>query len=287
MKKYRFTKRKIFDAHSHIGRFGPQKIKGKIINPFLDREIDSAKEQKEYMEKLGITEAIVMPHYVPDQKTPFDVYNPLVLDTILKLDNVYGALWVSPLSQNSQKTRKVLESLPIKKIVALKISPTSWPEKCSPDPATWNEKFRKNMEAIIETAQDNNLVIQTHTGSGNSYILEYIPFVKKYAKNLKIQFVHMGGSTSGHFVFIPLFIKWLKRGYDFYCDTSFCRSFAPAWLVREMQKEYPKSLNRILFGSDNPWGIFESEYWKVEAINCPEKIKEKIFYQNANRLYGK
>ena len=96
----------------------------------------------------------------------------------------------------------------------------------------------------------------------------------------------MGGSAGGHFAFVPRFIKWLKEGYDFYCDTSFCRGFGPAWLMRKMNKIYPEGMDRILFASDNPWGMFESEFWRIESINCRNEIKQKIFYNNAKHLYG-
>lgn len=250
--EYNPRNRKIFDAHSHIGRFGKWRIKGNDVEPFLGREITNAQEQKEYMQRLGITKAIIMPHYTPNQAMPFDIFNPIVLDTVSTIENVYGALWVSPLSENIYKTKKVLDSLPINKIVALKISPDSWPRGLTINPGKWDDEFKENIEAITEAAKKHNLVIQTHTGSGNSHILEYVPFVEKYGQGLKIQFVHMGGSASGHFAFVPRFIEWLKQGYDFYCDTSWCKGFGPSWLVKEMQEKYPEGLDRILFASDNP-----------------------------------
>ncbi|MBW3003442.1 amidohydrolase [Candidatus Woesearchaeota archaeon] len=277
---------KIFDSHSHIGKFGKWNMKGNLVEPFVGREITNAKEQKVYMTDQGVTKAIVVPHYTPDQNIPFDVYNPIVVDVSAKLENVYGGLWVSPLKENTEKTTNVLKSLPLKKIVALKISPDSWPKGITPDPKTWDKQFKINMENIIKAAKDHDLVIQTHTGSNNSDILNYVPFIEKYGKGLKIQFVHMGGSAGGHFAFVPRFIEWLKQGHDFYCDTSFCKGFAPAWLVREMLKKYPKGINNILFASDNPWGLFKSEYWRIEGIDCDRKIKNKILYENADKLYS-
>lgn len=282
---YNLKRRKVFDTHSHIGKFGKWVMKGNSIEPFKGREISNAKEQKSYMGKLKITKAIVMPHYTPNQSVPFDKFNPVVLNVCSKLKNVYGALWVSPLEENADKTNKVLDILPKSKVVALKMSPDSWPRGISYNPKTWNKKFKMNIKKIINAVKKHNLVLHTHTGSGNSDIREYVPFVEQYGKGLKIQFVHMGGSAGGHFAFVPRFIGWLKKGYDFYCDTSFCKGFGPAWLVNDMQKKYSKGLDKILFASDNPWGIFESEFWRIEAINCSDKIKNKIFYENACKLY--
>ena len=132
------------------------------------------------MKKVGISKAIVMPHYVPDQSVPFTKYNPIVLDTISKLDNVFGGLFVSPLPENTSRTKEVLRSLPVKKIVAFKMSPDSWPKGVTPNPETWSPEFKSNVEAIINAAKKYDLVIQTHTGSGNSDPREYAPFVEKY-----------------------------------------------------------------------------------------------------------
>lgn len=278
--------RKVFDAHGHIGKFGSWTMKKNVVEPFVGREIENYEDQENYMKKNNIAKAIIMPHYTPDQSIPYDKYNPIVFETISKLDNVYGAVWVSPLPENTEKTKEVLNSLPIEKIVALKMSPDSWPKgKYTPDPKTWDEEFKSNMELIIDAAKKHDLVIQTHTGSNNSEIMEYVPFVESYGKGVKIQFVHMGGSAGGHFAFVPRFIEWLKEGYEFYCDTSFCKGFGPSWLVQEMQEKYPKGLDNIMFACDNPWGIFESEYWRIEAIDCSDEIKQKIFYDNANNLY--
>jgi len=285
---YKKIDRKIFDSHSHLGKFGTQPMKGNDVAPFKGREVTNSDEQKEYMKEMGITKAIVMPHYVPDQSIPFDEYNPIVLDTVSKLDNVYGALWVSPLSENTKKTKDVLDSLPINKIKALKMSADSWPKGIGQNPETWDEEFKKNMDLIIKSAKKHDLILHIHTGTGNSdFKTQIYPFIKYAGKEVKLQIVHMGSSAGGTFAFVPRFIELLKEGYNLYCDTSFTRSFGPNWLIKELEEKYPDGLNRVMFGSDNPWGLFPSEYWKIEAIDCSEEIKEKVFYNNASELYEK
>lgn len=281
------NERKIFDAHSHIGKFGIQRMKGRDVEPFQGREVTNAEEQKIYMEKNGITKAIVMPHYVPDQKTPFEKYNPIVLDVVSKLDNVCGALWVSPLIENTEYTKKVLDSLPIDKIKALKLSADSWPKGIGMNPETWDKKFKENMDLILDACKKHGLILHVHTGSGDSdFRTQIYPFIEYAGKNIKLQIVHMGSSAGGIFAFVPRFIDLLKQGYNLYCDTSFARTFGPNWLVKELEKHYPEGLNRVLFGSDNPWGLFPCEYCKIETIDCSEEIKNKIFYENTNKLYS-
>jgi len=284
-KEYNINKRKIFDAHCHIGRFGKQTFRGFEVEPFKGREIFDAESLKKYMDRLGIDKCLIVPHYTFDQITAFH-NNKIIIEVISKLDNVYGGLWVSPLRENTERTEKVLKSLPKEKIKALKICPQSWPKgKYTIDPDTWDSTIKDNMEKIMNAAKKHDLVLHMHTGTGNSDITCYAKFVEEYGKNLKIQFVHMGTSPGGHFSFVPRFINWLKQGYDFYCDTAETRGFAPSWLVKELQEKYPKGLNRVLFATDNPWGVFESAFWSVEAIDCKEEVKNKIFYTNSCELY--
>lgn len=277
--------RRIFDVHTHIGKFGKWFLKGREIEPFKNREIDSVESLRTFMKEKGIDYIIVMPHYTPDQKKPFVEYNPLVIECISKIENAYGGLWISPREDVWHLSEKILDGELPPKIKVLKISPDSWPKGVSMNPDSWNETFRKNFEEIMNFARKRNLIIHSHTGSGNSDIMDYVPFVETYGKKVKLHFVHMGGSAGGHFAFIPRFIEWLKDGYDFYCDTSFCRGFAPYLLVRKLLEEYPKGLSRIMFASDNPWGLWESEFWRVEGMPVEDDIKEKIFYHNAAEVY--
>lgn len=282
---FNIKNRKIFDAHCHIGLFGKQSIRGFVVEPFKEREVFNLESFKKYLQKKGINKSLIVPHYTFDPVSAFE-NNKIVLDIISKTENIYGGLWVNPLPSESERTKKVLNSLPIDKILVLKLCPQAWPKgKHTMDPDSWNSEFTENMKKIMNYAKKYDLILHMHTGTGNSDIRHYAKFVEEFGKDLKIQFVHMGSSPGGHFAFVPRFIEWLKKGYDFYCDTSESRGFAASWLIKKMEKEYPAGLNRILFASDNPWGMFESEFWKIEAIDCSDEIKEKIFYSNSKKLY--
>jgi uncharacterized protein len=286
MEEFNTKKRKIFDAHCHIGLFGKQNIRNTTIEPFKDREIYDIKTLKKHIEEKKINKAIIVPHYTFDQKTAFE-NNKKILEIISKIENIYGGIWANPLPTETEKNKKALEIIPNKKIIAIKICPQAWPKgKYTMDPDTWDSEFAENMKNIIYCTKKHNLIIQMHTGTGNSDIRHYSKFVDEFGNGLRIQFIHMGSSPGGHFSFIPRFIDWLKKGYDFYCDTAESRGFAASWLVKTMEKEYPEGINRILFASDNPWGMFESEYWKVEGIKCSEEIKNKIFYSNTCKAYN-
>ncbi|MBI2135757.1 amidohydrolase family protein [Candidatus Woesearchaeota archaeon] len=306
----------IFDTHLHVGSFGINFMKQREVDIFGSRDIKNAEDMKAFMKTNKVSKALIVPYYNSDIKYPFIVGNKAVLailnDSKLStaknknnnLENVYGALWVSPLKElaehndeiltgklldNEQLNRKTSKNLLREKIVALKFSHNSWPEHTTADPKTWKPKFRIEMEKILDFAHKNDLVIHLHTASESAVINAYGPFIKEYGERnsykLKFQFVHMGNSAAGIIAFVPRFIEWLQAGYNFYCDTSGAWGFGPEWLINEMQKKHPAGLNNILFASDYPWGNFQGEYWKISGINCDNGIKEKIFWENADRLY--
>ena len=288
---------KIFDTHLHVGSFGINFMKQREVDIFGSRGIKNAEDLKAFMQKNTISKALIVPHYNADIRYPFVVGNKMVLSITKSLESVYGALWVSPLKELAEYNNAIIGNLDNKsavtklpdKIVALKLSHNSWPEHTTANPKTWKPKFRIEMEKIFDFAQRNDLVIHLHTASESAVINAYEPFIKEYGERnnykLKLQFVHMGNSAAGIIAFVPRFIEWLQQGYDFYCDTSGAWGFGPEWLVNEMQKKYSKGLNNILFASDYPWGNFAAEYHKIASINWDTEIKDKIFWENAEKLY--
>ncbi|MEK6874214.1 MAG: amidohydrolase family protein [Nanoarchaeota archaeon] len=278
----------IFDAHSHIGIFGSQYLKGRDITIFEGCEVASVSDQLNHMKSKGITTAVVVPHYTPDLHYPFDVLNPLVLDAA-QHDGILGGLWVNPMPDCVEQTLHVLKLLDARPhgIVALKLSPTSWQSMYSPNPDSWSGVFKSCMLQIIEAAQKYDLVLHMHTSDGRASIAKYEKFVEQFGANTKIQLVHMGANAAGVFWLVPRFGDWVRKGYQVYADTSWCIDFGPDFMVRELNKSCPQALDRILFASDHPWGRFEVEVAKVLAINCSEEIKQKILFENAAALYKK
>ncbi len=279
--------RKVFDTHVHLGEWGEQRIAGSLVEPFKGREIKDYKDAELFMQKNNVSKAIFMPHYKPEQAGSFSD-NYLVIKVIKGLGNAYGCLYFNPEHRFTELVNEHLRLIQ-DKVVGIKMSPDAWPEGITPDPKTWSKGFANNMDKIVEIVKNKNLMLQLHTGSGNSDPLNYVPFVNEYGRDLKIQFVHMGGSARGHFKFMPLFIKWLKDDYEFYCDTSFCRGFAPYWLIKKLENKFFEGLKHVFFASDEPWGFYPSEYWRVEGIDTLSEVKDMVFYNNAERvyLYGK
>ena len=88
--------------------------------------------------------------------------------------------------------------------------------------------------------------------------------VEAYGKRCKIHLVHFGGGVSGHIKLVPKFLEWVKDGYKVYTDTSWAIGFGARWLLVEIEKQGIGG-DRVLFGSDEPWSDFMSEYWKIEG----------------------
>ncbi|MBW3013153.1 amidohydrolase family protein [Candidatus Woesearchaeota archaeon] len=280
----------IFDAHLHIGTFGTQENKaGSNFEIFQDRELHNSEDIHNFMKLHHIEKAICVPHYTAKPEESFTKFNPLVLHAVETIPNLFGGLWVNP-AQPSLTSQALSDFYNNDKLKVIKMNPLTWGNTITPDPKTWPEKFAQSMKEILSFAKENNLIIQTHTGLGNSSINKYDPFVDFLGEKLdglKIHFLHMGGSNAGHLMFVPRFINWLNQGYDFYTDTSHTIGYAPWYLIKECKEICPKGLNRIMFASDEPWGIFQAGLEALKALPLDKTLFQKILYFNAERLYCK
>ena len=43
----------------------------------------------------------------------------------------------------------------------------------------------------------------------------------------------------------------------------------------------------MLFGSDEPWSDFMSEYWKIEGAPVSEELKRMVLVENFEKLHEK
>ena len=74
-------------------------------------------------------------------------------------------------------------------------------------------------------------------------------------------------------------------GSPVYIDTSLCYNFGLEKGKAEMIiKEHDP--DRILFGSDLPWGCPGETYKYIESLSVSDQIKNKIYSENALRLLG-
>ena len=274
-------KRRVFDAHFHVGEWGIRFYGDRRIQPIVAEHRDYS-DCMRYIEKHEITYGIVVPTYLDEQEVNF-ANNDLVLKAIENIPNLFGGYWVSPLPECTDMTCKTINDLPHSKIKALKMSAGTW-GRYTLDPQSWDRAFTDNMKYIIQKSREYELVIQLHTGSGNSDPYKLEAFMKKFGDKARYHFIHMGESTAEILKFVPRFIEWIRSGYDVYTDQIMAPTFGLVWMVRELQGVTGGS-ERLVFGTDSPWSSFESEYWKVEALEITDTLKEKILLENACKLY--
>ncbi len=277
--------RKVFDAHSHIGELAAYKFYD-LAEPVKPTVIEypTYKEYLKHMDEYGVDRAMVISNYgVPDSGQPFTL-NPIVIDGVHQADRLVGAIWVSGLAKDKERTAEALKHVKEKGIVALKST-------CllggTYNPGEWDDEARALWESIINAAEQNHLVLHIHTSpGGGSDISNALELVKQYGKRIKIHLVHMGGFVSGHIKLVPKFINLVKEGFMVYTDTTWAVGFGSRWLLNEIEKTGVGSDN-VLFASDTPWSDFPSEFWKIEGASISEELKNKIFWENAQKLYSR
>jgi predicted TIM-barrel fold metal-dependent hydrolase len=276
--------RRVIDGHSHIGELPAWRFYD-LAEPVKPTVYDfpGTAEFTGHLDRLGVERALVIPNYgVPVQDQPFSL-NPLVLDSAAGSDRLAGALWVSILPQNKELTLEALKHASEPRVVALK---TTFLLGGNPNPETWDEATTELAEACFAAAEQHDLVFHLHTSPGGaSDISNFIPLIERYGKRVKLYLVHFGGGVSGHIRLVPRFLDWVEQGYKVYTDTTWTVGFGPRWLLTDIERR-GVGADRVLFASDEPWSDFWGEYWKIAGAPVGEELKERIFHQNFEELYG-
>ncbi len=277
-------RKRIFDNHSHIGPVAGAAYYGlpQPVKPTTD--YDTTEQYLNGMRENHVDRALVMSNYgYPDSAQPFTL-NPLVAESAAKNDGLLGAIWVSALPKDKDRTAEALKLVGSKGLVALK---TTCLLGGTFNPEQWDADATVLWETILKTAADQDMPLHLHTSpGGGSDIDNAFAMVRKFGKQVKIHLVHMGGGVSGHIKFVPRFFELLEEGYQIYTDSSWAVGFGSTWLLKEIEARGVGG-DRFLFGSDIPWSDFASEYWKIEGAPISDELKENIFWNNAERLYSK
>jgi predicted TIM-barrel fold metal-dependent hydrolase len=287
------VQRRVFDAHFHLGTWGTRRYFEQEIQPMCmpgraayapGTEHRDPQDCLRYFEAYGLAGGIATPNYVaPDPRYSLIDLNTMMCEGVHQIASLYGAIFASPISADMPFTREALGRCDHPKIRAMKLTATNWPP-CSPDPETWTSEFTSNMEELLECARDRHLVLQFHTGFANSQPQDFDRFLHQYGEGLSVHFAHSGEAVWPSFQFVALFPQWLTHGFDVYGDTSLCPGFVMPWLIRELER-VEGGMDRILFATDSPWGVLPAEYWKIECLDVPDETKDRIFFDNAARLY--
>ena len=277
-------RKRVFDNHSHIGPVAGFAYYGlpQAVKPTKD--YDTTEEYLKGMDDNGVDRALVMSNYgYPDSAQPFSL-NPLVAESAATDDRLLGAIWVSALPKDRERTIESLKLIGEKGLIALKttclLGGTFHPDQ-------WDDDAAALWKMILDAAAETDMPLHIHTSpGGGSDIDNALALIRAHGKRTKIHVVHMGGGVSGHIKFVPQFFELIEQGYQVYTDSSWAVGFGSTWILREIQ-ERGIGGDRFLFGSDIPWSDFAGEYWKIEGAPISEQLKEDIFWNNAERLYSK
>ena len=114
-------RKRLFDNHSHIGPVPGFAYYGlpEAVKPTTDYQ--TAEEYIKGMDKHKVDRALVMSNYgYPDSAQPFEL-NPLVAEGAeTSHDRLLGAIWVSALPKDKERTREALKLIGEKGLIALK-----------------------------------------------------------------------------------------------------------------------------------------------------------------------
>ncbi len=276
----------IVDGHCHFGPFGACAMRDRIVSPLQGHELVDCDQVRSFIEKHRIAFAVLVPIYAPDPTHAFDLNTLVVQCAEAMRGKVVPGLWVDPSPRMRGRLDAALELARVHGIRVLKMSPSAWDDTFTPDPETWNNKVRESMGLITKHAAEGPCLLHIHTGSGRSDIAGIERLMRWAPREVLFQLVHMGNTVGGHAYLIPRMAEWLSEGLQVYCDTSLARGFAIRWLVSEATTD-DRLAERILFASDEPWGIFESQLAAVlEATRNSRPLRDAILTNNARRLYS-
>jgi predicted TIM-barrel fold metal-dependent hydrolase len=267
------------DSHRHIGVLPAWPFYGGApINP----DVTARSTIREFLADLddeGTERALVLPNYgVPVATAAFEL-NHLAIETAQKDDRVVCGLWVSPKADDAELTAGALALAGESGVRALKTSfllggsPTD--ETCTPQ-----------LDAIFAAAKEHDLVVHVHTSPGAASDIDQVGhLVEKYADDVKIHLVHLGGGMSGHIKLIGgRLFDWIAAGKKVYTDTSWTIGFAPKWLVQEIERR-GFGEDRILFASDAPWGDHEGELARMHGAVRDTELAGLFLRDNFSELY--
>ncbi|MGY1715685.1 amidohydrolase family protein [Geodermatophilus sp. SYSU D01106] len=274
------TRWRVHDAHRHLGVLPAHPFYGgPPVNPDTTARA-TIDELLADLDREGTERALVIPNYgVPDPSTSFAL-NDLVVEAAQRDDRVVAGLWTSPRPQDAAATGKALALAGEPGVRALKLSFLLGGR-------AGDDACRPQLDAVFGAAREHGLVVHVHTSPGAASDLDEVgTLVDRYADDVAVHLVHMGGGMSGHVKLIgQRFFAWVAEGKRVYTDTSWAIGFAPRWFAREIER-HGTGADRVLFASDQPWGDFEGESARLAAATGDGELADLFFRRNFEALHG-
>ena len=136
---------------------------------------------------------------------------------------------------------------------------------------------------VYALCRDLGLAVIFHAGIDFAYpnsLCAPVAASKKVAaefKGLTLIAAHFGG-----FLLADEVLETLAGKSDIYLDTSFSIGYVTLQLAEKIIKKH--GAEKILFGSDCPWGSPKAHIEFIDGIKISDREKDLIFYENAKGL---
>ncbi|HPS00529.1 MAG TPA: amidohydrolase family protein [Candidatus Sumerlaeota bacterium] len=135
---------------------------------------------------------------------------------------------------------------------------------------------------LYEAVRAAGLVVLAHAGYDIAFGPLSTAAPSRFARvldafpGLKLVLAHLGGWNA-----FEEFAQTLL-GRDVYIDTALCMDYCPPEVLHRILKNH--SQDRILFGTDSPWGKIADQIEYVRNFLISDTAREKIFSGNARAL---
>jgi len=137
---------------------------------------------------------------------------------------------------------------------------------------------------LYDAIQESGLPLLIHAGydiafgdQDHAAPNRFIPVLANFPR-LKMVMAHFGGWRQ-----VGVFLETIV-GKDVFIDTSFASGYCTGAQVRDVLSRH--DTQRIVFGSDAPWGGMRKQIAFVEELPASDAVKERIFHHNGAALLG-
>jgi len=218
--------------------------------------------------KLNVDEMIkIMDEYGIGKSIAFSLPNKLTLDATRKYPNrIIGLLWVNPYSESDLNL--IDEAIVKWKFKGIKLHPLL--HAFLPD--------QEIVFPVMEKAKKYNVPVLFHCGHPPWSLPWHFSSLADYYPDVKIILGHMG---HGHIVYINGAIEVAKRHDNIYLETS-------GMPMHSKIKEAANLIGaeRIIYGSDMPFGHPAFEIMKVKVSGLDKRELELVLRENAIKLFN-
>ena len=264
---------KYFDIHCHCY---PDKIAPKALDNSqknADVEIYSdgtASGLQRSAEDAGLSGCLNLPLVMnPDSTVGVNQWAASINDDCENYPRIYSLGSVSP---HTKDVKNILHW--IKNDLGLK--------GIKLHPEYQNFKYSdKELQNILEGCVENDLFILTHAGRDISFPPvpnsnpETLLDVHRNYPELKFILGHFGSWNMWDQMDVLI-------GENVYLDTAFILPFLSEERIVEVIKAH--GADKIIFGTDSPWGDQKTDLEKFKALPLTEAEQKLIFYENAKKL---